>query len=149
MKHSLLLEFYNSIQIDSYFNLVEELTNINKNDIDGELIRQSSIYSYYAGLLSKAKFDLDKDTYSLEAKSSELRKSEFLRCKSTGEKATDKYLDSYVFSHPDYISVTDKLALSSYRYNLLKSLITALDHKRDCLIQLSSNQRAETKLYGK
>jgi hypothetical protein len=31
----------------------------------------------------------------------------------------------------------------------LKSLVTALDHKKDMLIQLSSNQRAETKLYAK
>jgi len=33
------------------------------------------------------------------------------------------------------------------KYTLLKGLVSSLDHKKDMLVQLSSNRRAETNLY--
>jgi len=63
------------------------------------------------------------------------------------KKLTAKDLDDIVESTPDFTVYTKSVNDASFKYTLLKGLVSALDHKKDMLVQLSSNRRAETNLY--
>ena len=66
---------------------------------------------------------------------------------STVAKQTAKDLDDFVESTSEYAVYTEKVNEASFKYTLLKGLVSSLDHKKDMLVQLSSNRRAETNLY--
>ena len=63
------------------------------------------------------------------------------------KKLTAKDLDDIVESTSEYAVYTKSVTDASFQYTLLKGLVSALEHKKDMLVQLSSNRRAETNLY--
>jgi len=81
----------------------------------------------------------------IEQKSAQVR---LAAVDSSDKKVTDKNLEAIVSADPEIFALKQDYNNLTTRYSLLKSLVTALDHKKDMLIQLSSNQRAETKLYN-
>jgi hypothetical protein len=125
--------------------LCDRLTKIDKYQLEDELKRQSSIYAYYSGAMIIAKQRMDQLEVQIEQKSASVR---LAAVDSSDKKITDKNLEAIVTADPDISSLKQDYNNLTTRYSLLKSLVTALDHKKDMLIQLSSNQRAETKLYN-
>jgi hypothetical protein len=108
--------------------------------------RQSSIYAYYAGAMVLVKQKMDSVEVQVEQKSAQVR---LAAVDGADKKITDKNLEAIVAADPEIFALKQDYNNLTTRYSLLKSLVTALDHKKDMLIQLSSNQRAETKLYAK
>ena len=66
---------------------------------------------------------------------------------SSTTKQTAKDLDDFVMSEPEFALYTKKVNDAQFKYTLLKGLVSSLEHKKDMLVQLSSNRRAETNLY--
>ena len=66
----------------------------------------------------------------------------------SSSKMTAKDLDDAVFSHFDYDGYNDKYLEAKQKYEFLKGLVMSLNHKKDMLVQLSSHQREEKKLYN-
>jgi hypothetical protein len=130
---------------DNYKDITEELTRVNLVDLDGEMARQATIYSYYYGLMSAAKSDANKLESDLHRLMGVLR-SGFKASSST--KLTAKDLDDLVLSSPEYDKASSEVRELNFKYEILKGLTRALEHKKDMLVQLSSNRRAETKLYN-
>jgi hypothetical protein len=62
-------------------------------------------------------------------------------------KYTAKDLDDYVMAHPDYFLLVETANDAQFKYSLIKGLVQSLDQKKDMLVQLSANSRAETNLY--
>ena len=50
-----LLEALEDLTWENYVDIADEITKFSKHEIDDEITRQASIYSYYQGLLSVAK----------------------------------------------------------------------------------------------
>ena len=130
---------------DNYRELSDSLTQVNLVDLDNELGRQASIFSYYSGLMSAAKRELGDAEADLNRLSGTVR-SNLKRGSSV--KLTAKDLDDLVFCDEDYITQNEQVNQASFRYDVLKGLCRALEHKKDMLVQISSNRRAETKLYN-
>ena len=130
---------------DNYRELSDSLTAINLVDLDNELARQATIYSYYNGLMSAAKSELSDLEAELNRLSGTVR-SNLKRGSSV--KLTAKDLDDLVFCDDTYILQNELVNQASFRYDVLKGLCRALEHKKDMLVQISSNRRAETKLYN-
>jgi hypothetical protein len=133
---------------EAYFELTQELSQIDKNDIVSELIKHPSIYSYYNGLMIMQKGKLDRLNNNLIHFYSSVRKDESDSNRSKGGKATAVYLDDFVNSNSEYLDFKNKIQEEEQIYLLLKSVCIMLDHKKDMLIQLSANLRSETKLYN-
>ena len=57
-------------------------------------------------------------------------------------------MESYVKSRPEYKEMLDSKRALDTKYDLLKGLVTSLTHKKDTLIQMSSNARAEKNIYN-
>lgn len=130
---------------DNYRGLSDSLTAINLVDLDNELSRQASIFSYYSGLMSAAKRQLADLEADLNRLSGTVRST--LK-RGSSVKLTAKDLDDLVFCDAEYISQNEQVNQASFRYDVLKGLCRALEHKKDMLVQISSNRRAETKLYN-
>ena len=139
-----LLEAFEDLTWENYVDIADGLTQFDKHEIDTEMARQASIYSYYQGLLSISKKKLDDANLNLTKFTAQTRKE---KKSSTVAKQTAKDLDDFVESTPEYGVYNEKVNDASFKYTLLKGLVSSLDHKKDMLVQLSSNRRAETNLY--
>ena len=139
-----LLEAFEDLTWENYVDIADGLTQFDKHEIDTEMARQASIYSYYQGLLSISKKKLDDANLNLTKFTAQTRKE---KKSSTVAKQTAKDLDDFVESTPEYGVYNEKVNEASFKYTLLKGLVSSLDHKKDMLVQLSSNRRAETNLY--
>ena len=139
-----LLEALEDLTWENYVDIADAATQFDKHEIDSELAKQASVYSYYQGLLSVAKNKLDKANLELIKYTSQTRKE---KKRSTPAKQTAKDLDDFVESSAEFAVYTESVNECSFKYTLLKGLVSSLEHKKDMLVQLSSNRRAETNLY--
>ena len=139
-----LLEALEDLTWENYVDIADGITQYDKHNIDDEMTRQASIYSYYQGLLSISKKRLDDANLGLTTYMAQTRKD---KRGSSVAKQTAKDLDDFVESTLEYTEHTKKVNDASFKYTLLKGLVSSLDHKKDMLVQLSSNRRAETNLY--
>tara|TARA_Y100000310_G_C20487072_1_gene717386 strand:+ start:413 stop:862 length:450 start_codon:yes stop_codon:yes gene_type:complete len=143
-----LLHIYAEFNWDDYIEISTKLVAINRHSIDAELEKLPGQYAKWSGLLSVAEKEVKRARTELEQYVAVTRQEETEHRASSGLKATDKYLESYVLSQPAYKEHQDRLTAVKFKYNLLKDLVSALSVKKDTLIQLSANSRAETKIYN-
>ena len=116
-----------------------------KNNIEDELQRQASVYSYYTGLLGMSKKDLDASNLRLTQYIAQTRKDK--KNSNLAVKQTAKDLDDFVSSTEEFHMLSDEVNNCQFKFTLLKGLVQALEQKKDMLVQLSANTRAETNLY--
>ena len=64
----------------------------------------------------------------------------------SGTKATQGNLNAYIKTLPELQEVRVKLVEAQYKHNLAKNVVDALNHQKDCLVQMSANKRAEVKM---
>ena len=138
----------NDITEEKYPELARKITKIYYDEIDNELERQASLYSWYHGLLAFCKSKVRKVESDMEIFESVLRNGEYTRRLEEGQKITEKIMESYVKSRPEYKEMLDSKIGLETKYDLLKGIVTSLTHKKDTLIQLSSNARAEKNIYN-
>jgi hypothetical protein len=133
---------------ENYPGIVREITNINSRNIDDELERQASLYSWYYGLLASCKSKVRKSEADLEIFESLTRNDEYNRRTEEGQKITEKIMEAYVKSRPEYRELLETKMNLEVKYDLLRGVVTSLSHKKDTLIQMSSNARAEKNIYN-
>jgi len=133
---------------DDYLTISKKYLQINDSDIETTLMNHSAIYAYFAALLSYAKKVRDEASIKLDKDESDTMATRRADLQLSGEKVTQGALNSYVLSVPELVSTRQKLVNADSRYTLAKSLINALDHQKDCLVQISANKRAEAKLFS-
>jgi len=143
-----LLQFYDDLDLGVYQDLAQELASINHLNIEGELLHQARIYSSYAGLLEHAKKECGNLEIELIRCQTNARIEARESCEAKKIKATVAIMDSFVNSDESCIKLTKKLVELKEKEGLLKSLVNALSHRKDCLIQLSTHQRNEKKIYS-
>jgi len=138
----------NDITEENYPDLSRQITKMHWKDIDDELERQAGLYSWYHGLMALCKSKVRKVEADMEIFESMLRNDEYTRRLEEGQKITEKIMESYVKSRPEYKEMLDSKRVFETKYDLLKGLVTSLTHKKDTLIQMSSNARAEKNIYN-
>ena len=93
--------------------------------------------------MSISKKNLDDANLELTTYTAQTRKE---RKEGSMAKQTAKDLDDFVESSDEYKLYNGKVNEAQFKYTLLKGLVSSLEHKKDMLVQLSSNRRAETNL---
>ena len=143
-----LLRFYEDLDLPTFHELAQRLASINQNDIVGELSRQAAVYASYAGLSQYAK----KRVSFLEIELNQCVTAAKIRarkeCEAKGTKATVAVVDTFVSSDESCTEMTRELAILVEKEGLLKGLLNSLSQRKDCLIQLSSNQRNEMQMHS-
>ena len=143
IKFELLLEALDDFGWDNFVVISEEVTKINNHNIQGELLQQPMIYSAYSGLQAKAKKRLDKARTELEIFEATSRKD---KKETAVGKMTAQSLEDYVKASPEYRTHVEAVRDARERYDYLASILNSLSHKKDMLVQLSANNRAEINL---
>lgn len=143
-----LLIAFKDMNWENYIQISDAIVRFDKNNIEEAIVDQASIYSYYQGLFTLAKREYDRSQLALAQFVATARKDEQVARTSSGIKSTEKSLEAYVIALPEYKIKTDYAIELAYKLGLLKGLVEALQHKKDMLVQLSANARAETKLYS-
>jgi hypothetical protein len=139
-----LLEALEELNWGNYVEVADAVTQFNVNDLDNSMQKQASIYSYYQGMLSLAKKDLDDAKLDLTKYCATHRKG----CKETSRtKITAKDLDDVVESSAAFFDYNKLVHEAEFKYTLIKGLVSSLEQRKDMMVQLSSNRRAETNLY--
>jgi len=135
------------INVESFPEISQALTAFDPNSIGDSLQKQATVYSYCYSLMAQAKRQLDDLERSKTRLAAVLRSGH--RTSHTGsKKLTAKDLDDLVDADDSYIQCLTDVTDAELIYELLKGLVRALEQKKDMLIQASSNQRAEAKLYN-
>ena len=129
---------------DNYKTISDAVVKFDEYNIDNEMFRQASIYSYYYGLMGAAKKRMNDLDTELVRLSSTLRRD---YKNGTIKKLTAKDLDDLVFGDETFVTAQKEVSEATFKYELLKGLVRALEQKKDMLQQVSANKREETKLY--
>jgi len=139
-----LNELLENFTWNNYKDISDALSCFDDGMIDEEMMRQATLYSYYYGLMSVAKRQMNNESTALTHFASQLRKE---AKNHTLKKLTAKDLDDLVFGDEDYRAKDIKLNDATFKYELLKGLVRSLEQKKDMLQQVSANKREEIKLY--
>jgi len=129
---------------DNYKTISDAVVKFDEYNIDNEMFRQASIYSYYYGLMGAAKKRMNDLETELVRLSSTLRRD---YKNGSVKKLTAKDLDDLVFGDETFVTAQKEVSEATFKYELLKGLVRALEQKKDMLQQVSANKREETKLY--
>jgi len=139
-----LIESLDDFTWENYKDISDALVTFTEYGVEDEMFRQASIYSYYYGLMSMAKKMVNERSLQLTRYTAKLRKA----AKSeSSTKLTAKDLDDLVLSEDQYQARQTLLDEATFKYEMLKGLVRALEQKKDMLQQVSANKREETKLY--
>jgi hypothetical protein len=136
------------LDIDKYLEIHGKLSSIDKDNLAMELVKHTTVYSYYHGMLIWQKRKIDIIAANNQALYSLLKNSELEANKNKGSKATATYLEDYAQSNDEYIKAKTNLIYQEEIYGYLRAICSMLEHKKDMLVQLSANLRSETKLYN-
>ena len=139
-----LIESLEDFTWENYKDISDALVKFNEYEVENEMFRQASIYSYYYGLMGMAKKMVNERSLQLTRYQAKLRKEAKFQSKT---KLTAKDLDDLVLSEDQYQARQTLLDEATFKYELLKGLVRALEQKKDMLQQVSANKREETKLY--
>ena len=143
-KANSLLEALDELTWENYVEVAGAVTQFTIYGLDDAMKDQASVYSYYQGMLSMAKKRLDAAKLDLTKFSATHRKEAKQR---SSTKITAKDLDDLVESSDEFADYNKEVNNAEFKYALLKGLCSALDQKKDMMVQLSSNRRAEMNLH--
>ena len=146
MKSDDLLRAYDELDMELYLTLSESLTAINKFSINDDIVNHSRIYSYYAGLMEYASFQVKQYENELQKYEVNLKNDARDAIIKAGARATVAAVDDYVGRDTTLHNMRDTLEEKRYKQGLLKSLVQSMSHRKDLLVQLSANSRAETRM---
>jgi len=122
---------------------LQDVVRINIVDLNGDLSDQPSVVSWFGVILAEAIASYE----SMKDQKERLYAQLYLKYREQDEKAgvksTEARLNSMIITDKDYIVIQDRHSDVRRQMNILKSISTSLDHRRDMLIQLSANIRRE------
>jgi len=133
---------------ENFKALSKEICAINENALSDEMVKLPHIYVQWYQLLARAKKRVDIRSGELSRISAELNRECQAEYSNKGKKATAKDLESYVASHDSFVQCNRSAYEAREVSEMIKSVVNAISHKKDMLIQLNSDRRAETKLYN-
>lgn len=141
-----LLTAYEQLDWDLYVQLADGLCKVDRHDIEEELVSFPRVFSYYSGLYEYARQDVAKWEARLEKMTAELKREAADQLKSAGTRPTVDAVMTRVNVSEDLYIFKEDLEVRKGRLGLLKSLVSGMQSKKDMLVQISANSRAEIQL---
>jgi|TARA_R100001163_G_scaffold8539_1_gene8412 hypothetical protein len=141
-------EIVDNLDMETYNTICNSITKIDRTNMDVELSRHASHYSYYSAMQDLGKRKLDDANLELTIYTAQTRKERTEESSGFAKKPTAKDLDDYVLSTEGYRRLALKVNELTLKYNMLRSLVQSLGQKKDLLVQLSANMRAEKNIYS-
>ena len=137
-----------NLDMETYNEICQRITKIDRSNMDVELSRHASHYSYYSAMQDLCKRRLDDGNLELTMYMARTRKLRTEECVGFAKKPTAKDLDDFVLSQDEYRQLSLEINELTLKHNMLRSLVQSLGQKKDLLVQLSANMRAEKNIYS-
>jgi hypothetical protein len=118
-------------------------TNVNENDLDGEWLRQSGLYSYWSRMWARELKLKDKIWLRKKILKAQLYKKHRLLLIVEGKAPSDSRVDNEVHADPEYEKVSIELIDAEERVNALDSIKWAMEQKKKSLEQLCNTRDRE------
>tara|TARA_R110001583_G_scaffold59799_1_gene177775 strand:- start:28400 stop:28846 length:447 start_codon:yes stop_codon:yes gene_type:complete len=141
-------EIVDNLDMETYTEICDSITKIDRANMDVELSRHASHYSYYSAMQDLGKRKLDDANLDLTIYTAQTRKMRTQDSAGLAKKPTAKDLDDHVLSQDEYRTLSMRVNELTLKYNMLRSLVQSLGQKKDLLVQLSANMRAEKNIYS-
>lgn len=132
-----------SVGAATYESTLQEDLFINRTDLSEEFSTHAERFAFYATCYELAAAKAESAKIQLERMYALLdheKRSELLMA---GVKTTEKMVENSVITDDRYVSAQDMYVEFSRQAALLKAAMTAMQHRKDMLIQLGSAARAE------
>jgi len=116
---------------------------ISKETIDDDLMKQASLYAFYAvmaELAEEAYDDAKLELELLEAALDEFYRKQFL---TSGEKVTEKKLEKVVALNKDRIESVKNKIQAKKNWGILKAIAKAFEQRKETVIALGHSCRQE------
>lgn len=108
-----------------------------KDDLDGEWVRQPELYHEYATQLADARLDLEEKRNALDVIQAELDNDIRTDPDAYGfTKVTDAVVKATLPAQPEYKKATDRVNKARHRVHILEAAVASLDHKKKALENL-------------
>lgn len=141
-----LTESIRKLDLEEVSTLAKKLLDLDLGHVSSSLTSQSYSFFFFSTALARIKKDYNDCQIDLDKTSFRVRTEESERLETLRKKVTEKYLDSYVLAHPDVVNIRTRLNDLDCQYEFCKALTRALEQRKDMLVQMSANNRAEMKL---
>jgi len=115
---------------------------VDVNDLEKALISQAAWTAWFCVVWGKATTLFKSKDYELDKKYSEL----YLRYAQpavAGERITEATIKAKILIDPDYIKLQNELNQLNEKVSVLSGIVRGFEHRKDMLVQLSSNKRRE------
>ena len=132
---------------------IREVVGINEGNLTEEFINQPSLYAWFAVLseIASAEVETKKfETSVLRANLDGEKRKELseqsqkeIEGKKKDGKVTEAMVESAIITDRRYMLCTQELAELQRQLGILKSMVRALEQRKDCLIQIGSMKRQE------
>lgn len=133
------------MDIEQAIDLSKHFLKIDTENLEPYLANQAHLFFFFTVAFTKVKKEYE--IALAESGRTYFRVREEAE-KITTKKITEKYIEAYVNSNTEIIEEKRILSNLENQMEVLKGLLKSLEHRRDMIVQLSSNKRAETKLVG-
>lgn len=127
----------------SFPNHLKEDLYINQSALSDTFAEHSERFAWYSTAYELA---LDHEARIKEEFSrlyARLDHATRMEGKNTNTKLTEKMVENTVITHPKYVELQEKYLNAKRNTGLLKSAKDAMIHRKDMLIQMGANYRAE------
>lgn len=143
---TLIADSVKKLDLTQVNELCKKLLELDLEKVTSSLASQSYTFFFFSTVLSLLKKETEDCVVDLNTTMHQVREREQKNLEQQRKKVTEKYLESFVQADHDVIEVKRRLNDLECKQEICKSLVKALEQRRDMLIQMSSNRRAETKL---
>lgn len=138
-KTGLRSELYDEEQAEFFTREVK----IDATNLNDEFIKQADLYHRASVAYESASSEESRLKTALELAYGMLDPQIRAQMTDQGIKVTEGRVDAGVKTHPDYIAVEARYHAARANASLWRAACKALEHKKDMLIQLGANYRAE------
>lgn len=120
-------------------------TQITEATLDACMIEQNSLRAYYGAQMAYAEAQLARLKMRADIIEAQLNDRHRKALLATGEKVTEKLIESAVRLDPAWIKIQNLVIEAETIHAINKALVASLADRRDMLIQIGANRREELK----
>jgi len=124
----------------------DRVTQINENDLSKCIVEQPSLYAWVATAHAVYESEAKRLDEAVKDKEHELYAHYKQLAEAKNEKITERLLSARIRENPDYQTLREKHFAVEEKRRKLKSVVFAMEHRKDMLVQLSALKRGEMKL---
>lgn len=129
-----------------YDGTLRNIVQINAGDLMNEFCEHPSKYAWFGALSEICSSEVETKEFALDVLRANLDEEKRMKFKEENVKVTETVIQSAIITDKRYKVIMEELIELKKQYGILKSIVKALEHRKDMLIQLGSTKRQEEML---